>query len=408
MSQRRRLNLPAHPPGHLASLGSSGIDRRSLLRGLGAAGLGLGAGSLLSACGIEGAKQTAESCPSTDISAQEAKLFFSNWPEYIDVDGKRMPTLDGFRDQFGIDVTYNAEINDNNEFFAKIVNQMGNCEPIGRDIIVFTDWQAARCVNLGWLQKFDQANLPNVQSNLVDSLRSPSWDPNRDYSVPWQSGITGIAYNAKFTGEVRSFEELMTRADLKGRVSVLSEMRDTMGFMLLIGGADPENFTSEEWDEAIGRLESYVSNGHIRRFTGNDYVDDLNNGDLVACEAWSGDVIAMQYDNPDIKWVLPEEGAMIWSDNMLIPNKADHKAHAEALMNYYYDPTVAATLAAWVNYICPVEGAREAMEQIDDSLVDNELIFPSEEFLASTNQFMPLDEAQQKQYDTDFSLAAGA
>ncbi len=403
MSRARRNPRPPQP----AALPD--LSRRSVLRGAGLAGLGLGAAGLLGACGIEGAKQTAESCPSTDLSPKQREVFFSNWPEYIDVnDAGKMPSLMKFTKESGIAVTYNAEINDNNEFFAKIQNQMGNCEPIGRDIIVFTDWQAARCVNLGWLQKLDHANIPNIDANLVKNLKSPSWDPNRDYSAPWQTGITGIAYNAKYTGPVGSFEELMTRADLKGRVSVLSEMRDTMGFMLLMGGADPSDFSSDEWDSAVGKLEKFVGNGHIRRFTGNDYVDDLNSGDLLACEAWSGDVIAMQFDNPDIKWVVPEEGAMLWSDNMLVPNLADHKANAEALMDYYYEPTVAATLSAWVNYICPVEGAKEAMTKIDSSLVDNPLIFPDEEFLAQTVQFMPLDEIQQKQYDTDFSLAAGA
>ncbi len=200
----------------------------------------------------------------------------------------------------------------------------------------------------------------------------------------------------------------MTRDDLKGKVSLLTEMRDTMGFMLKLAGADPTDFDDSEWADAIDKLKGYVSNGHIRRFTGNDYVDDLNNGDLLACEAWSGDVVLMQYDNKDIKFVFPEEGLAIWSDNMLVPNGAVHKANAEALMNFYYDPMNAATLAAWVNYICPVEGAREAMAKVDKSLVDNPLIFPDEQLLSQTFQFMALNEIQQKQYDTDFSRAVGA
>ncbi len=399
MSLPRRI-LDGGPPPPL--------NRRTLLRSGAAAGLGVGLPGLLSSCGIAGAKQTPASCPSTDDSATDKRLFFSNWPEYIDVKGKHIPSLEKFEKQTGITVRYNADINDNNEFFAKIVNQMGDCQPIGRDIIVFTDWQAARCVNLGWLQKLDHANIPNVDKNLRADLRGPEWDPNRDYSVPWQTGLTGIAYNAKYTGKVGSFEELMTSKELKGRVSLLTEMRDTMGFMLKLAGANPEQFTADEWGQAIDKLETYVQNGQIRRFTGNDYTDDLNNGDLLACEAWSGDVILMQYDNPDIKFVVPEEGLALWSDNMLVPNRATHKANAEALMNFYYDPVNAATLAAWVNYICPVEGAREAMTKIDKSLVDNPLIFPDEEFLSSAFQFMPLDEIQQKQYDTDFSRAVGA
>jgi spermidine/putrescine transport system substrate-binding protein len=383
------------------------LGRRGFVRGLALGGVGLGAPSLLTACGVEGQGQTPESCQSTDKSDTEKELFFSNWPEYIDVDGKRMPTLEAFEKQSGIDVTYNTDVNDNNEFFAKVQNQLGDCQPIGRDIIVLTDWMAARLVNLGWLQQLDHANLENVDANLVPNLKSPDWDPNRDFSVPWQSGFTGIAYNAKYTGEVRSFEELLTKPELKGKISLLREMRDTMGFMLKVVGADPGDFGDDDWDQAISRLEEVVAAGQVRRFTGNDYVDDLNKGDIAACEAWSGDVIAMQYDNPDIKWVVPEEGIALWSDNMLVPNKADHKANAEALMNYYYDPTVAATLAAWVNYICPVAGAREAMEKVDASLVDQPLIFPDDSFMQQAFAFQSLDEGTARKYDREFSQAIG-
>ncbi|HET6563372.1 MAG TPA: spermidine/putrescine ABC transporter substrate-binding protein [Marmoricola sp.] len=402
MSRRGLVRPPLLGAAALPELG-----RRSFLRGSAVAGLGLGVPTLLSACGTEGQGQSAASCESTDKSESDKTLLFSNWPEYIDVAGKRMPTLEAFEKKTGIDVTYNTDVNDNNEFFAKVQNQLGDCQPVNRDMFVLTDWMAARMVDLGWLQKLDHANLPNVEANLVENLRSPDWDPKRDYSVPWQSGFTGIAYNAKYTGEVGSFEELLTKPELKGKISLLREMRDTMSFMLKVTGADPAKFDDEEWDAAIARLEEVVASGQVRRFTGNDYVDDLNKGDIVACEAWSGDVIAMQYDNPDIKWVVPEEGVSLWSDNMLVPNKADHKANAEALMNYYYDPLVAAKLAAWVNYVSPVKGAREAMEKVDPSLVDAPLIFPDDEFLAQAFPFMSLDEAKAKEYDRDFSQAIG-
>ena len=385
-----------------------GLQRRSFLRGASLSALALGSPALLAACGTESQVQTAEECKSTDLSAEQKQLNFSNWPEYIDVKGKRMPSLEAFEAQTGIDVTYNTDINDNNEFFGKVKDQLGSCDPIGRDIIVMTDWMAARMISLGWMQKLDHDNLPNVMANLKADLQSPGWDENRDYSVPWQSGLTGIAYNAKYTGEVSSFEELLTRPDLSGKVSLLSELGDTMGFILLLDGSDPEDFSGDEWDSAIARLEDYVGSGQIRKFTGNDYVQDLVSGNIVACEAWSGDVIAMQYDNPDIKWVAPEEGLGLWSDNMLVPNRADHKANAEALMNYYYEPDVAATLAAWVNYICPVEGAQEAMQKIDPSLVDNPLIFPTDDFLAQTWGFMELDEKTRQAYDKDFANAMSA
>ena len=384
------------------------VGRRSLLRGAGLGALALGAPSLLASCGTESQVQTTESCTSTDLSDTEKMLVFSNWPEYIDVKGKKMPTLDAFQAESGISVTYNTDINDNTEFFGEVKDQLGSCEPIGRDIVTMTDWMAARMISLGWMQELDKDAMPNVAANLKSDLRSPTWDPDRSYSVPWQSGLTGIAYNAKYTGEVGSFEELMTRSDLKGKVSLLSEMGDTMLFMLLLEGADPEEFSQDQWGSALERLEGYVKSGQVRRFTGNDYIRDLNAGNVVACEAWSGDVIAMQYDNPDIKWVVPEEGLSLWSDNMMVPNRADHRANAQALMDHYYQPEVAATLAAWVNYICPVDGAQEAMESIDPSLVDNELIFPSEEFLSGAYGFMELDEKTRQQYDKDFARVIGA
>ena len=386
------------------------VDRRAFLRGVGAAGVALSLPELLAACGTKGSKQTAKSCVSKDISATDKNLNFSNWPEYIDVsdNGKRMPSLERFMRQTGIKVAYNTDINDNDEFFAKVQNQLGDCQPIGRDIITMTDWMAGRMIDLGWIQKLDADKIPNVHDNLISSLKSPGWDPNRDYSVPWQSGLTGIAYNSKYTGEVKSMKELITRSDLKGKVSMLTEMNDTMGFMLKITGGDPTDFNDDDWANALDELQKAVSAGQFRRFTGNDYVDDLNAGNLVACEAWSGDVIAMQFDNPHIKWVVPEEGLAIWADNMMVPNKADHKSNAEELMNYYYEPEVAATVSAWVNYICPVEGAQQAMEKIDPSLVHNDLIFPTADFLSQTFLFKELDEKTRRKYTNDFTKAIGA
>jgi spermidine/putrescine transport system substrate-binding protein len=412
--------MAEHPRSDLdilvAAARRRGMSRRGFLRGASLSALALGTPGLLAACGTEGAQQTAESCKSEDLSADQKVVNFSNWPEYIDqevkkVNGKRttvLPTLEDFEKASGISVTYNTDINDNAEFFAKVRNQLAACEPIGRDIITMTDWMAARMIGLGWIQELDKANMPNVEANLAESLRSPTWDAERTHSVPWQSGLTGIAYNAKYTGEVRSMEELMTRSDLKGQVTLLSEMGDTMGFMLKLVGADPEDFTEDEFGQALDELKKHVDSGQIRRFTGNDYIRDLNAGNVVACEAWSGDVIAMQYDNPDIKWVIPEEGLSLWSDNMMVPNKATHKTNAEKLMDWYYDPTIAARLAAWVNYICPVDGAKQAMEKVDASLVDNPLIFPTDEFLEPAFQFMELDEKTRTQYETDFNQVIGS
>jgi spermidine/putrescine transport system substrate-binding protein len=394
-----------------------GLSRRGFLRGLSLGALAVGSPTLLSACGTEAAKQTASECVSKDLSATEKTLHFSNWPLYIDEkkvkrNGKKetvYPTLEKFQEESGITVDYVTDVNDNAEFFGIVRNQLAACEPTGRDMFVLTDYMAARMLNLGWLQKLDKSNLPNVDANLVENLRAPSWDKNRDYSVPWQSGLTGIAYNADLSDEVKSFDELLTRPDLKGKISILSEMNDTMIFMLLLEGANPEDFTDDEFSAACDRLKKSVDSGQIRAFTGNEYAQDLVKGNIVACEAWSGDIIQLQLGgNDNIKFVAPEEGLSLWSDNMIVPNKADHKTNAEKLMNFYYDPQNAAELAAWVNYICPVDGAQEAMAKIDPSLADNQLIFPTADFLKNSYDFMSLDQKTEQKYQQQFAAVIGA
>ena len=403
--------MTRHGPARLLA-----TDRRRFLKMATLSGLAIGTPGLLTSCGVPPATQTPQSCPSTDLSSSQKELVVSNWPLYIDEDevkrnGRKVttfPTIDAFEKQTGIKVEYTADVNDNAEFFGIVRNQLAGCEPTGRDMFVLTDYMAARVNKLGWLQKLDRDKMPNVEANLVKNLRAPAWDKTRSYSVPWQSGLTGIAYNEALTKEVRSFGELLTRPDLKGKVSLLSEMNDTMLFMLLLDGKDPENFTDADFTAACDRLQKSVKNGQIRAFTGNEYAQDLVKGNVVACEAWSGDVLQLQLDNPKIKFVAPEEGLSLWSDNMLVPNKAVHKANAEAWMNYYYDPKVAAELAAWVNYICPVAGAQEELAKIDKKLAENELIFPKPETLANAHDFMALDEGVERQYQKQFAAVIGA
>jgi spermidine/putrescine transport system substrate-binding protein len=330
------------------------LTRRGLLTGtLGSAALLATAGTL-AGCGTKGAQQTEAGCKSDDLSATEKKLAFSNWPQYMDVDEKdesKRPTLDAFIAKSGIQVTYTEDVNDNNEFFGKVQNQLAGCQPTGRDLMVLTDWMAARMIRLGWIQKLDRAKLPNVEANLLPSLRNRSFDSDNQLAIPWQSGLAGLAYNAKVTREIRTVDELLTRPDLKGKVTALSEMRDTMGLLLQAGGHDPANFTTAQFDDALNKLKKAVDSKQIRKFTGNDYAPDLAKGDIAACIGWSGDVIQLGFEDEKIKFVVPESGVMLWSDNMLVPNRAGHRANAEELINYYYDPAVAAKLAAYVNYI---------------------------------------------------------
>jgi spermidine/putrescine transport system substrate-binding protein len=407
-------NSPLSPEAQ-AILNATGLSRRTLMRGLFAGGALVATGGALAACGTKPAKKSdAEkaACVGTDASATEKKLAFSNWPLYIDVDEKddtKRPSLDAFTAKTGIAVTYTEDVNDNNEFFGKVRNQLQACQSIDRDIMVLTDWMASRVVNLGWVQPFDPAKTPNFTKNALPTLRNRPWDKDMTHAAPWQSGLTGIAYNGKVTKEVRTIDELLTRPDLKGKVAVLTEMRDTVGLVMLSMGKDPVNVSDADFDAALEKLKKAVDSGQIRKFTGNDYKEDLAKGDLAACIAWSGDVIQLAAEEgSQVAFVTPEEGLMIWSDNMLIPAPATHKANAEQLIDYYYDPAVAAQVAATVNYICPVQGAQDAMQKIDPDLAANPLIFPDAATLAKTHSFRALTEDEDKKYAAKFEAVSGA
>ncbi|MCG5448932.1 MULTISPECIES: spermidine/putrescine ABC transporter substrate-binding protein [Micromonospora] len=387
------------------------LSRRGLLTGtLGSAAL-LTMGGSLAGCGTKGAQQTEAGCVSEDLSGTEKKLAFANWPQYMDVDDadeSKRPSLDEFITKTGIQVTYTEDINDNNEFFGKVQNQLAACQSTDRDIIVLTDWMAARMIRLGWIQKLDPAKIPNVQANLLPSLLNRPFDAENRISIPWQSGLAGLAYNGNVTKELRTVDELLTRPDLKGKVTALSEMRDTMGLLLGSNGHDPANFTAAQFDDALNKLKKAVDSGQIRKFTGNDYAPDLAKGDIAACIGWSGDVIQLSGEDEKVRFVAPDSGVMLYSDNMMVPNKATHKGNAEALINYYYEPAVAAKLAAYVNYICPVKGAQAEMEKIDPELAANPLIFPDEALLSKSKVFMALDEKQEKEYEGKFQQVIGA
>jgi spermidine/putrescine transport system substrate-binding protein len=389
-------------------LGPGGLSRRSLLRGAGVAGMALTSSGLLAACGTEGAAIDEGECTSTDLSDEEKTIVFSNWIGYVDpVKKADTSTLEKFQQETGITVTYqNGDVNDNETFFAKVSPQLQACRSTERDVFVVTDYMAARMIELGWIQQLDHENMPNVQANLIDFLKSPDWDPERQYSVPWQSGMTGICYNSELTDPVTSFEDLLTRPDLKGKVELLSEMRDTMLFLLLMEGSDPEDFTADEFTAAIDRLQGIVDDGQIRRFSGNDYVDDMKSGDIVACEAWSGDVINL-LGGGKFKFVQPEEGFAIWTDNMLVPNKAEHKTNVETMMNFYYDPVNAAKLSAWNYYFCPVAGAQEEIAQFDKSAVESEFIFVDDATLDTGYMFMSLSDTEERDYQRQFNEVMG-
>ncbi|MDT7546712.1 MAG: spermidine/putrescine transport system substrate-binding protein [Actinomycetota bacterium] len=371
-------------------------------------------GGFVAACGTKGTSKgsaPASARAAADTSDTDKLVNWSNWPEYIDVNDKTKarPTLAAFTAATGIRVTYTEDYNDNDEFFAKVKPQLAAGQDTGRDVWCSTDWMVARLIRLGWVQELDKANIPNAV-NLEPDLQNVEYDKGRKYSLPWQSGFTGIAYNPKSTGgkKVESIDQLLTDKSLKGKVTLLTEMRDTVGLVMLAQGKDPASFTDADFDAAIAELTTAKNSGQLRGFTGNEYGKPLASGDTAACMAWTGDVVQLQADNPKLGYVLPSTGHMLWSDNFVIPNQAKHKKNAERLMNYYYDPKVMATVEDYVNYIAPVKGAKEALLASDASVAKNPLIFPSAEVLAQSHVFKGLSEADETKYNKKFQALIGA
>jgi spermidine/putrescine transport system substrate-binding protein len=355
------------------------MSRRSLL-------FGFAAGAALTGCGVPAAYVKPAERARRDDSQRDRSVDFANWPLYIDTDDEdtsERPTLSAFTERTGICVRYAEEINDNDEFFGKISPALMNHQETDRDLIVVSDWMAARFVRLGWVQEMDRAKQPNVAKYLDPQLRSPAFDDGRLHSVPWQSGITGIAYNRRKLGrEIKHTDDLWAD-DLRGKVTLLSGLDESFALLMQGNGVDVTRWTADDFHTVCEQVERLVKAKHIRRFTGNDYIKDLSTGDVLACQAYSGDVIQLQADNPDIEFVVPQEGAELWAESLMIPNLARHKRNAEALVDHYYEPEVAAELAAWVNYVCPVPAARDVLASSKDeetaALAEDPLIFPDDE-----------------------------
>jgi spermidine/putrescine transport system substrate-binding protein len=410
MTQRKR---PLSPEA--AAIVRAQLSRRSVLAGA----LGLGA---LTACGTSGTPESSGAKPSgsassdgkpkpaADRSATEKKVDFANWTLYLDYDEetKKYPTLEAFQKQTGIAATYAEDIEDNDSYYGKISGQLKNGQDIGKDIIVLTDWMAARVIRQGYVQKLDAASIPN-KKNIAKAYASPDYDPGRDYSLTWQGGFAGIAWNKeKVPGGLKSVQDLW-KPELKGRVEVLTEMRDTVGLIMGSQGVDiAGDFTDDQFMAAVDELQKHVSSGQIRSVKGNSYKEDLISGDALAVIGWSGDITQINFENDD-KWAfaLPESGGTLWADNMLVPIGSPHKKNAETLMSYYYDPKVAAEVAAYVNYICPVEGAQAEMQKLDPDLAKNKFIFPDAEFLAQAKQFRTLTPQEETKYASAFQTVLG-
>jgi spermidine/putrescine transport system substrate-binding protein len=397
--------------------GRSAMSRRQLLiraGALGAAGVSLPA--LLAACGSDSDSGSAGSTPATSGGTSGggdggggSSLFFENWPSYIDpTEDGLTGTVDRFIAATGIDMRYTEAYNDNNEYFAKIQPLLGRGEPIEPDIIAPTSWLANRLITLDWLEKLPIDQVANA-ANLRPDLQNPSWDPTGEYSLPWQTGFAGIAYNSDVTGrEITSVDDLFD-PEFAGRVGALTEMRDTIGVIAMSLGIDISTLsTFDDAAPAFDKLQEAKDSGQIRRFHGNDYFDDLSNGNLAITIGWSGDVAAIARDNPAVKFVFPESGATSWADTMVVPKGARNIEAAAQWMNFVYDPVEAAQITAWVGYVSPVAGVREEVEKLDPDLANDPLVFPDDATLASTKGFGALSEEVEAEYDAAFSAIIGA
>lgn len=317
-------------------------------------------------------------------------LTISNWPLYID-EG----TVPAFEKATGVSVNYKEDINSNEEFFNKMQPLLSQGESGGRSIFVLADYQVTEMHHLGYLQEFDKAGLPEVEKNLVASLRHPQFDPNRDWTVPWQSGMTGVIVNKDTAPDVRSICDLFD-PKYKGKVDILNEVREAVPLVMKCEGVDPNQATEADWMKAIEKIKGAAESGQIRHFTGNDYIRDLTSGDAVAVMGWSGDAVQLQEDNPNLEWRMPTEGCMLWSEDMVIPVGAPNPTAAEAFMNYVYKPEVQASIAEYVNYVTPVEGVKEVLAKREPKLAENQLIFPSASFTKKCSG-TPTLEGEEKQ-----------
>ena len=339
-----------------------------------------------------------------DKSSTDKTLNWANWAAYIDEDDAgNYPTLVAFTDETGITVNYEVAVDDNNTYYGKVKDQLALGQDIGADLSVLTDWMIARWIRLGYGQELDHANIPNL-ANLTPALRDPDFDPGRKQSVPWQGGFAGICWNKEAVpGGLASVSDLWN-SELKGRVGVLSEMRDTMGLIMLEQGVDiAGDWGDAEFSAAIDELDKQVADGQVRNIKGNSYLEDLKNEDTLAAICWSGDITVINAEAGD-KWefALPSAGGTLWNDNFIVPVGSPRKTNAETLINYYYEPEVAAEVAAWVNFITPVVGAKEAAIAIDPELAENQLIFPNEETLSQAHVFRSLSGAEEQKYQAEF------
>jgi spermidine/putrescine transport system substrate-binding protein len=374
------------------------VSRRAVLK----SGALAGFGAFLAACTSSGgggtsapvsaspttAGESPSATPGGSSATLEGPLNFANWPAYMDLndDETKWPTIEDFKARYSIDVEYVEDIQSNEDFFATIAPPLQAGLDTGWDLIVLTDYMAARVVQAGWVEEIDPANVPTALANVRDELKGLAWDPNMQFHFPWQSGATGVGYNVVSTGRDLTKVEDLFDPKFKGKVTLLSGYQDTfslVGLLLLKRGeisTTPDVMTLADAQKIHDFIKPYVTDGHVRAFTGNEYLQDFGSGDTWAAEVWSGDLASS--GGEDDRFVYPEEGSIIWTDNMLVPKGAKHKRAAEAMMDFVYEVPNAARLAAFIYYISPVKGVSDEIRKNDPELADNPLLFPGTEITA--------------------------
>jgi spermidine/putrescine transport system substrate-binding protein len=383
------------------------VSRRQVLRGAGRSALGMSAlGALLAACGSDAEGPGATGTTGEALPPVAGELKVAQWPLYLDrARGGHRPTLEAFEERYGIDVDYRERINDNQQFFASLAPILEQGQDTGWDLIALSDWVVGLMREAGWVQALHLDELPHVQENLLAAFRDPPYDPGNAHSVPWQGGVTGIAYDPTKTGfELRRFQDLWDDR-LAGHVGMLTEMVDTVSMTLLMLGVEPIDATIDDVQRAADKLAEQRDAGIVRAYLDQSYIDELVDGNTWASMAWSGDVFYWKYVGgaPDLEFVVPEEGAMLWVTPLEIPALAQHPTDAHLFMDWYYRPEIAVQVTDWVLYMTPVDGVQELMRQkaeqsqggtarYYEALSESPLLFPPEDPLeANLHPYHPYD-----------------
>jgi len=345
---------------------AAGLSRRAFLGLLGAAG----GAAALAAC--------------TGSGSQAGRLRWGNWDYYIDTVGTKHPTLEQFEKESGIKVSYLTDIGDTDEFFGKVRGRLAAGQDCGYDLVCLNDWMAERWVRQGYTQAFDRQVMPNVNKNLLPMFASASYDVDRTHTIAWQGGYGGIAWNKEMVPEgIKSISD-MWDPKFHGHVELFNEFVTTVSLVMWEQGTDPSSsWGDDEFNTALDVINKHIKSGQVVQLSDNAIMEHLSNGDAWVGVVYSGDVAQVNDDagKEILGFAIPEAGGTTWADHFMVPKPSGAIEEAQKLVDFYYDPVVAATVAAYVQYITPVNGAQEAMEQIDPDLVDDPLIFPTEEIL---------------------------